>query len=395
MSEKQHKQQRQHKQREKRILHIAITTLFIAVISVVFIVQTVKPDKEYSETENRMLAGKPEVTSSGVTSGRFMKQYETYKSDQFIGRDFWMQLKIRTDKLMGKKESNGVFQGKKHYLLEDIKSPDAAVQDETLTAMKNFQAKHSDLPMYMALIPNAANILKDKLPALAVVADQNAMIQKVQETLGSGIQWIDAGKPLRAHKDEAIYYHTDHHWTTLGANYVFQEAMIDAMQLPSEYEVEMTPLAVTDSFNGTLSATSGYETKYKEPIYAYFPKGEDQQVIVNYVESQKKTTTLYNSAKLKEKDKYAVFLGGNEPLIEIQTTSKRRERLLVFKDSYANCLIPFLTPYYRNIIMVDPRYYYGDIEELISGKGITEVLFLYNANTFFEDNSLSGVLESE
>lgn len=395
MSEKQHKQHNQHKQQEKRVLHIVITTLFIAIIGVVFIVQAVKKDKAYSESENRMLAGRPEVTSSGVMSGRFMKQYETYKSDQFIGRDFWMQIKIKTDKLMGKKESGGVFQGKKHYLLEDIKKPNEEDLAENLDAMKQFQEKHKELPMYMALIPNAANILKDKLPALAVTADQNAMIRQVQETLGEQIGWINAGKPLKAHKKEDIYYHTDHHWTTLGAYYVFEEAMVDAMELSSDYEIKMKPLAITNSFNGTLSATSGYETKYEEPIYAYFPEEEEHQVVVNHVEAQKKTATMYDRSKLKEKDKYAVFFGGNEPLIEIQTTSASRDRLLVFKDSYANCMIPFLTPYYRNIIMIDPRYYYGDVEQLISEKGITEVLFLYNANTFFEDNSLSGVLESE
>ena len=51
-------------------------------------------------------------------------------------------------------------------------------------------------------------------------------------------------------------------------------------------------------------------------------------------------------------------------------------------------------PYYREIIVIDPRYYYGDIYQVMKENKITSVLFLYNGNTFVEDNSISGVLES-
>ena len=66
--------------------------------------------------------------------------------------------------------------------------------------------------------------------------------------------------------------------------------------------------------------------------------------------------------------------------------------LLMFKDSYANCFIPFLTPYFKEIVVVDPRYYYEDVQELIEAEEVTDVLYLYNANTFFTDNSLTYVL---
>ena len=117
-------------------------------------------------------------------------------------------------------------------------------------------------------------------------------------------------------------------------------------------------------------------------------------VVVSYVEEQEKKATLYDTSKLKEKDKYAMFLGGNSGLIDIRTTADSTDRLLIVKDSYANSLVPFLTPYYREIFMVDPRYYYGDIHEIMENNKITSVLFLYNGNTFVEDNSISGVLEN-
>ena len=87
-----------------------------------------------------------------------------------------------------------------------------------------------------------------------------------------------------------------------------------------------------------------------------------------------------------------MFFGGNFPQIKISTATESERTLLVLKDSYANCFVPFLAPYYRTIIMVDPRYYYGDLEELMEVENIQEVLYLYNANTFFSDTSLELAL---
>ena len=73
------------------------------------------------------------------------------------------------------------------------------------------------------------------------------------------------------------------------------------------------------------------------------------------------------------------------------TTASTGKNLLVLKDSYANCFLPFLIPYYDEIVVIDPRYYYDDIYSEITSQKITEILFLYNANTFLEDNSISGI----
>lgn len=67
--------------------------------------------------------------------------------------------------------------------------------------------------------------------------------------------------------------------------------------------------------------------------------------------------------------------------------------LLILKDSYANCFVPFLTAHFREIVLVDPRYYYGNVDALMEEQEFTDVLFLYNLNTFLEDDVLHFVLE--
>ncbi len=370
--------------------------LFLMMLGIICLFNLVSGDKEYSEKENRMLQQRPQFTLAGIESGRLMEQYESYLSDQFVGRNFWVSLKTRIDLLAGKRESNGVFKGKNHYLLEDIASPDQEQMAQNIEAIESFENKYQDIPMYMMLVPNAANIESGKLPGFAVTEDQNQIFRNIQKELGDYINWVDVTKTLKKHKSEDIYYHTDHHWTTLGAFYAFQE-LASSMKLDTSKVSEWKSYAVTSEFNGTLSATSGYETGYEEPIYIYAPENiEDApEVVVNYVNEKKKTATLYDSSKLEEKDKYAMFLGGNYPMIDIRTTADTTDRLLLIKDSYANCLVPFLVPYYREIIIIDPRYYYGDITEVMESNKITSVLFLYNGNTFVEDNSINGVLEND
>lgn len=202
---------------------------------------------------------------------------------------------------------------------------------------------------------------------------------------------IDVEEALLENKEKGVFYKTDHHWTTFGAYTAFEEAA-KIMGLQTEtvsYETNI----VTYDFQGTLSAKSGFRTNEKEKMEVYLPKAGGVSYVVNYVEEQEKTTTLYNTDKLKERDKYAMFLDGNHSLVKIQTTSESGERLLIFKDSYANSFIQFLLPYYREIVVVDPRYYYEDIRELIEEEEISQILYLYNANTFFEDNTLRTVLE--
>ncbi len=368
--------------------------MFVSMTAFICLINLITRDKPFSEKENRVLEQKPKITMTGIENGRFMDQYESYKSDQFAGRDLWVFLKTNVDLLLGKRESNGVFKGKDGYLLEDIASPDPDQLEENLKAMVEFSSDHSNVPFYMLLVPNAANILSDKLPNLAVTEDQQEQFEDIKKALSGEYVWVDAQKVLRKHKDEEIYYHTDHHWTTLGANYVYQE-LAKYMELDTSKAPELKPYAVTADFNGTLSATSGYKSGYKEPIYIYSAKKakDETEVVVNYTDEQKKTATLYDRAKLEGRDKYAVFFGGNFSMMDIRTTADSTDRLLLVKDSYANCLIPFLVPYYREIIVIDPRYYYGDIYQVMEENKITSVLFLYNGNTFVEDNSISGVLD--
>ena len=383
------KKDRQRKVQEKLVGIIFILTLFLFLI-----INVIVPDREKSVQENRMLATKPKFRLSSLISGDYDEKFEAYMDDQFVGRDMWRKLKVTVDRIGGSRLENGVYIGTNGQLLEQIEVADENHLAANIKAIKSFSESQSKIPVRMMLVPDAANVLNHSLPALAKPEDQTQMFSMVRKDLGDSVEWIDVSMELNKHKTEKIYYKTDHHWTTLGAFYAFQAAA-PSLGIEGDLSGKYVSYAVSDSFNGMLASKSGVNLGEKEQIDIYVPTEEDTDLIVDYVDEGKRSTSLYDSSKLKEKDQYTVFLGGNSSLLDIRTVSTSTKRLLLVKDSFANSFIPFLTPYYREIVVVDPRYYSGTINDLMDSYRISEVLFLYSGNTFFKDNNISGVFAVE
>ena len=343
------------------------------------------PDRTYSDSENRKLAQFPKLSWSAVKDGSWFSDLESYTADQFAGRDFWIALRLRFLKLTGQKESNGVYLCSGDYLMEPPADPPQ--DSRNVEAINAFAARHTDLRLNMAVIPNAACILADKLPKNAPVRDQSADLTALAGSL-QGISFLDVSAALSAHTDEQLYYRTDHHWTSLGARYAF-EAM--AAQLGISQPIQnYDTYTVSTTFEGTLASRSGSHAAY-DTVELYVPQ-TDIEYYVSYGDAAETSATIYDRSALEQKDKYTVFFGGNYPRVDVYTTAETGKTLLLFKDSYANCLMQFLYSYYDHIILIDPRYYYDNVESVISREQVTDVLFLYNANTYFEDTSLADVL---
>lgn len=365
--------------------------LFGIFILAVLIINFIVPDKGFSQKENRVLASRPAISVSQLTSGKFADGYETYVNDQFFLRDWWITLRAASQRILGNTKENGVFLGKNGYLMEDFTAPSQERLNRTVNAMADFAARHSELPQYALIAPNAVNILSDKLPALAAATDQNPYLDATASALEkAGVTFVDVRDTLSQHKEDNIYYHTDHHWTTQGAYFAYlQLAKVLGINSSS---ISYDKLPVSKSFQGTLSAKSGFRASKKEEMDVFLPRDEVPSSVVNYVDEQKKTASFYDTSQLETRDKYAMFFGGNHSKVVITTPTEENRTLLIIKDSYANSLVPFLAPFYRKIVLVDPRYFYDDLEELIQVEEIQEVLYLYNANTFYADTSLELTL---
>lgn len=374
----------------RRTHNVFLAGIFLLIILIFLLINLLTKEKTFSEAENRSLAVMPEFSVAAMMDGSYFSGLTDYFSDQFFARDSWISMKGTVDSLLGRSESAGVFLCEDDYLISAPEVPDPVALPKTITAINSFSATHGDLNTAMMLVPGAAAMLPDKLPKNAPVRDQLADLDDVALQLDPSIIWIDAAKILAPHIDENIYYRTDHHWTSLGARYAFDGAAgaLGITSPVSDYDVHI----VSTEFQGTLSSKSGNHST-QDTIEVYTPDTEGLMYYVVYPDKTK-ISSLYRSECLDVKDQYTVFFGGNHSQLEILTTANNDRTLLVFKDSYANCFMQFLTPYYEKIIMVDPRYYYDSVDSLIISGGVTDVLFLYSADTFLTDHSLVDVLSA-
>ena len=356
-----------------------VVTLLVVVLAVGSLIAK---DREYSANENRYLAGRPALSLSSITSGK------AYLSDQFLGRDLLVRTRAGVDRFVGKREVNGVYIGKDHFLFEKPSVWDDERMTRTLNTINLVTAKSGDIRSYMALAPNATELLKNYLPTGAPVTNQTRQIAAVYKNLHH-VQCVDLVTPLKAVSDPTLlYYRTDHHWTATAAEVAFREIATAMGLVPDAVSYKTMP--VTNSFQGTMASTSGI-FKASDTISITVPEKE-QTLVVTYVNEDKKTSTLFDASKLKEKSQYDVFFGGNFAEVRIDTGADSDRVLLVLKDSYANCVIPMLTPYFKTIVLVDPRYYNDNLPDTIAKEGVTDLLWLYNVNTFLNDTSIGDKL---
>ena len=394
--------------------HRIIAIIFILAVLGLSVYHLVTPDRTYSPAEKRALEQAPELSVGSLTSGRFMARMEDYMADQFPLRSQAMSLKTGTQLLLGKRESQGVYYSGDDRLMERFGGMEEVNYDETIEALKEFAARYEGPEFYFLMVPNAVWRYPELLPDDASTEDQNVFMDQFFADISEVMTPVDIRQEFRSYAPKAdLYYRTDHHWTTdaafVAAKRVFAEIQARDTVKPEEgsawnYKLpvlgempEFTRRIVKNDFAGSLVAESGFPVRTADWISIYLPKEEESKFFytVNYGEGAGISASCYDASKLETDNPYEVFFGGNYPLIEIETSLASTRSILIVKDSYANAFIPFLIPEYRHLTIVDPRYYYDNIDYLMASGGYQEVLFLYNVNTFSEDTSLKTVLWNE
>lgn len=360
------------------------TLLFVLFISVFFLLNLLVPDNEFSQQENRYLAKVPRFSLSSVASGKWMSEFETYSLDQFVFRDTWTSLKAATELMMGKHENNGIYLCDNDTLLERFEVNSTSQLYENTDFVSTFAAE-MNVPVYFALIPGPVEILKDMLPMNAPGDRQLDLIAKSYEVV-KNVTRVDAYHTLNAHKDEYIYYRTDHHWTSLGAYYGYTSILEAMGKTP-------TPLSafqrntVSKNFYGTVYSSSGFSWVTPDQIETFVSPPKSINV-TNFPKGAPVSGTLYDESFLEKKDQYAMFMGGNTPLVHIETGNAALGSILIFRDSYLDSMVPFLLPHFSDIYMVDLRYNQSDIASYISEISPDEVLICYSLANFATDTNL-------
>jgi hypothetical protein len=379
----------------KKILVITLAVVILA-LPVTTLIFMPRETPAFSENENRFLMPFISPDYKNVMNRRFMTAFDEWFADRFTLRENWIIIQNEFERFQGKTEINGVFTiGANPFagerLIQAFRGQPNETTDAVLAAVDSFAGQAYDLygiDSYIMLIPTAQEIYKDMLPPNSQPGNQSALINYCYDNL-ENLTPIDAATYLSENSGGYIYYRTDHHWTTFGAYWGYYAAANKLGLIP--HSIGMFNIEhVSSDFRGTLfSMTLDYRIT-PDVISLYTLAGNPPQVSLS-VDTGREIIirdSLYLREYLDKKDKYSVFLGQNAPIIKITTDVDNDKSLLMFKDSFAHSMLPFLANHYSRITVLDMRHLSGDIHTIVNVSDYEQILFVYDATNFMSDRNL-------
>jgi hypothetical protein len=263
--------------------------------------------------------------------------------------------------------------------------------DSILSAVDSFaegMKQGYNIDSFIMLAPTAQEIYKDTLPLNSQPGNQTALIKYCYDSL-EYLTSIDVATYLAENSERYIFYRTDHHWTSEGAYWGYYAAsgkLGFAPHSTGRFNVEHA----TSDFRGTLfSMTLNYQiTPDTISLYTLTSNAPKVSMSINTGLEVAQHDSLFMREFLDTKDKYAVFLGRNSPIMEITTDLGNDKSLLMFKDSFAHCMLPFLVNHYSRITVLDMRYLGENIGQFVDFAEYEQVIFVYEATNFAQDTNL-------
>ncbi len=379
-----------------------------------------------SETEKRELTEFPSWTVDGFLSGAFTDQISLWYADTFPGREGLIGAYHGIQSFFGLRGEQ--FQNNAGEAIPDETMGEAPSETDPFadrptfggesgeqiggyylagdTAYELYAFSDAGARRYAALINRAAEQLKGKAEVYDLIVPLHysvALSADVQDSMGladggktiryiySGISdevgKVDAYAALMSHREEYLYFRTDHHWTATGAYYAYAAYCAKAGLTP-------TPLASYEklSFGGFLGTLY---SKTQEPaalrnhpdiVEAYVPRGTNSMVTHEASGDVVKTYSIVNRQTdqwyVAAASKYNCFIAGDHPLIEIHNERVSADRkgtsVLLVKESFGNAFAPFLVDSYEYVYIIDYRYYKGTLADFVTANGVRDVIFLNN-----------------
>ncbi len=317
---------------------------------------------EYSESERRVLAKFPEMTTERVLSGKFSSEFEEYAVDTFPMRDVWRRVKayVKTGVFM-QKDNNGIYVADGHISKIEYPMHEEMIDHALGVFAKVKEHYFKDNKVYLAVIPDKNRYLAEGNGYLSL--DYAAFAEYVKQGMDFA-KYIEVADLLSA--DD--YYQTDTHWR--------QECILDVADrlanemgtvLTSDYKKEICE----HTFNGVYVGQSALECR-PETI-SYLTNDVLERVSVEGAKA------VYDMDKAEGKDAYELFLSGNQPIVTMKDPKNTGgKRLILFRDSFGSSIAPLLMSGYSEIVLVDLRYISSDMLGQYVDFKDADVLFLYS-----------------
>lgn len=369
--------------------------LFAAFILVLGVADMFVSRREFSEMENRQLTQRPPLEWESLISldqeTKFSNRYEKYINDQFIGRDGWITLKSICESALGKISNNGIVYGKNDRLFDKYMVADDWRIEKNIGFFQKFAEQYGDkTAITTAIVPNSYQVYSELMPYGLQNVDQQAYIETIYSKLPPKANPLDLLAVMQQDRTDSLYYRTDHHWTTEGAYRVYKAFVESRGKKAVTLEALQPLMREVPDFYGTYYNKCKLFSAKPDTITAYDIPFESMVV------DGKEKTTLNDESKWSAHDKYAAFLWSNNGVTVLKTKNNlnavpgKTSRVMLIKDSYGNCLAPFLTYSYDEVYVIDPRYI-DKLSTVMEQTTFDDVFLLYNFMSFGTDTLIPRI----
>ena len=430
---------------------VALWWVILCLIAGVFLMGTSDKQSRLSESENRMLAGFPELTATSLASGDFMTDFESFLTDAVPGRDAL----VRTgDRLLGtfsvlsrddtlaaaandmeeRLQSEGVTSTQTP--VPEVTSQPASAEDETSPVEEddNFEedtsAPEGEVPLtadhsylWLKRLDGTNKILYTyDLDKISTYADTLRLIRThlpedgdvffTQVPLASiANRWTD---------QQDVYCGWGSSVETMLESCLEGEEHIKVFNTFSILEPSMTgdtPLFYhTDhhwSAEGAYIVLSEMLKSSGRPVIPYDeydykaiqskPNDEGQTDVFNVLYPLMPVRSLIVTNRTEETEislmnydssTYTAYMNNSRrPWRRIITGANTGRRALVICDSFGNAFTPYLLPYYDEVHMTDFRNDYYDKNE--AGGSIGELIEYYQIDDVYIVTSTANGLRKD
>lgn len=416
-----------------RKMHTVNVIIFCGLLLVGGVASLAMKKQTVSVMENRKLTTFPAYSDSSFWSGKFFKQIDEYYADNFPLRDKWISFSDKFKNSIGFNSSeikmydpnNDAEANEKTDTAKNETGQTGPLPDDGATGEKKkgvFVFKNRAFEMfgggpamgksYADVINSYNRLLKPGIQVYNLIipvalefelTEKYAKYQKpnrpaieyIYNSEDPEIKKVWAIDEIRKHREEYIYFNTDHHWTSLGAYYAYKAFCQTAGLTP--VNLDTVASKVKPSFLGSLYRLTRDPSLQSNPdsVRYYLFKDSLNFYIGNATIGSWTKSKMYGEGA-SGPNSYSVFLQGDLPTVKMETQHKNGRKIAVVKESYGNAFSCFLINNYEKVIVVDQRYYTGDFIAMLKAEGINELLFINNifaAHTPFHINKIKGLMK--
>ncbi len=231
-----------------------------------------------------------------------------------------------------------------------------------------------DVNVYCMVVPTSCAFY---LPESEVpkYGDQRENYNRVAQNL-IGVTGVPVYDAIEAHKNEYLYSRTDYHWQPLAAYYAAEQFAAIA-GVPYAALNTYTPV-IREGYVGAFYHVNGIKELANAPDqFTYYKPANLDQITATYYNTSfsggKVGRLFYENNSISAS--YTVFVGRDDCILQVDTNVDNDRVLVIFKDSYGNALVPFLTQSFEKIYLCDFRYFDRNAASFIREVGGTDLLF--------------------